>query len=189
MDQNIEFEFSGIVCDNPQCGWKDYTVKFENLKSWLNVPCPICGENLLTEKDYNLAIQFETAVEHINSLSEEELIKRSDGIPFNLENIKKLKFLENAIGLDDLVEDDKYIFSVSMHDEIKIEEIHNVENNIKEPKLRWPIRWNIIEDPSSFGDEWDNWEHLEEYERYEYFKEMFTYFKKLENFYKKHKND
>lgn len=45
-----------VKCDNPSC---DYKVLNENkdpnnpkLEEFLNKPCPKCGENLLTEKDY-----------------------------------------------------------------------------------------------------------------------------------------
>ena len=189
MEKNIEFVFTGIKCDNPLCGWKDDTAKFEDFGSWLNTPCPKCGENVLTARDLNLAIQLKNAMEYLNSLSEEELTERNEGIVPDLKYLKSLSILKDATGLEDLVEDDKYILSISTHDEIKIEEIRNVDSPIEEPRLWWPIRWNLIEDPSSFGDEWDNWEHLTEEQRFEYFKEMFTYFKKLENFYKRHKND
>ena len=44
-----------VECDNPNC---DYKVKnpsgsaFEDVSHYLNLPCPMCGENLLTERDY-----------------------------------------------------------------------------------------------------------------------------------------
>jgi hypothetical protein len=44
-----------IVCDNESC---DYTVPFTEeagaMKKYINQPCPECGENLLTQKDYEL---------------------------------------------------------------------------------------------------------------------------------------
>ena len=42
---------AGIICDNPGCGWRDETVNIEDCGAWLNVPCPNCGQNLLTEDD------------------------------------------------------------------------------------------------------------------------------------------
>lgn len=47
-----------IVCDNPECDFKipnrDPVIQVEDmdLRPYLNMPCPKCGENLLTEKDY-----------------------------------------------------------------------------------------------------------------------------------------
>ena len=44
----------GIQCDNKSC---DFVVNGEisinETKKWLNVPCPKCGHNLLTERDFN----------------------------------------------------------------------------------------------------------------------------------------
>jgi hypothetical protein len=42
-----------IVCDNTKC---DYTMpensEHEELHKYINKPCPMCGENLLTTTDY-----------------------------------------------------------------------------------------------------------------------------------------
>lgn len=46
---------NGIICDNPKC---DFKIENEtkdpkmDCSEYLNVGCPNCGENLLTEKDY-----------------------------------------------------------------------------------------------------------------------------------------
>ena len=46
----------GIHCNNKHC---DYTVTYDEgeisiseTKKWLNKPCPKCGQNLLTERDF-----------------------------------------------------------------------------------------------------------------------------------------
>jgi hypothetical protein len=44
--------FSGIKCDNKSCGFKDDTVVIEDYPAWVDRPCPKCGLNLLTKKDY-----------------------------------------------------------------------------------------------------------------------------------------
>ena len=49
---NIE----GIQCDNKNCDYEDDTVVVQDYKDWLNKPCPCCGANLLTEKDYKLVL-------------------------------------------------------------------------------------------------------------------------------------
>ncbi len=53
MGNNLDMQIRGIKCDNPNCDFVDMTVRFENYEQWLNKPCPKCGANLLTEKDYN----------------------------------------------------------------------------------------------------------------------------------------
>lgn len=56
-----------VVCDNPKC---DYNVPFQNnnhrLINYLNKPCPLCGENLLTESDYIDSLRIDKAISWIN---------------------------------------------------------------------------------------------------------------------------
>ncbi len=53
----ITCKFEGVKCDNPACDFRDKTAKYEDRLSWLNRPCPKCGQNLLTEKDLR-AMEF-----------------------------------------------------------------------------------------------------------------------------------
>jgi hypothetical protein len=66
---------AGIKCDNIECGYLDKESPDENLADWLNVPCPMCGENLLTQEDLDTCLNFDKAIEMINNMSEEELIE------------------------------------------------------------------------------------------------------------------
>lgn len=56
MRKLIEIEQENLIeCDNKNC---DYVIKNptkdpnESIKHYINIPCPKCGDNLLTEKDY-----------------------------------------------------------------------------------------------------------------------------------------
>lgn len=49
----MEMKVQGIKCDNPECDYKDMSVKYEDYHEWLNRPCPKCGWNLLTQADYD----------------------------------------------------------------------------------------------------------------------------------------
>lgn len=44
---------SGIKCDAKDCNYKDDSVSSDNYAMFVNKPCPCCGANLLTEKDYS----------------------------------------------------------------------------------------------------------------------------------------
>jgi hypothetical protein len=44
---------SGIKCDNPECNYRHDEVALNEYGEWLDRPCPDCGDNLLTEADYN----------------------------------------------------------------------------------------------------------------------------------------
>lgn len=58
-----------IVCDNKEC---DYKIKNEtgnpneDIRQYLNMPCPLCGENLLTEQDYIQSLQYLNIINWIN---------------------------------------------------------------------------------------------------------------------------
>ena len=55
----VEIVGGGLKCDNPNCEWHDDSIKVEDYKDWVNVPCPSsCGSNLLTEDDYNKTLAF-----------------------------------------------------------------------------------------------------------------------------------
>lgn len=45
----------GLKCDNPACSWRDEGITFEEYAHWLNRPCPLCGQNVLTDADYDTA--------------------------------------------------------------------------------------------------------------------------------------
>ena len=57
-----------VVCDNPECDYKyPYSEEEEKrLVSYINVPCPKCGENLLTLEDY---IMHEKMMKTVNFLN------------------------------------------------------------------------------------------------------------------------
>ena len=52
--ENTKVMISGIKCDNPECDFRDDSVKYEDYPNWLNKPCPKCGQNLLTKEDYKV---------------------------------------------------------------------------------------------------------------------------------------
>jgi hypothetical protein len=58
-----------VVCDNKSCGYKIKSETgdiHEPLQMYVNMPCPLCGENLLTEKDYLDAIRMVAFVDLVN---------------------------------------------------------------------------------------------------------------------------
>ena len=66
-------ELNGLKCDNPDCDWSDDTVPFNEYEKSINKPCPKCGENILTQEDYDSVMQIKQAMEIMANLSEEEL--------------------------------------------------------------------------------------------------------------------
>jgi hypothetical protein len=58
-----------IICDNPKC---DYLIPNPTgdpnaeCKQYINMPCPKCGDNLLTEQDYVQSNNFMRKINFIN---------------------------------------------------------------------------------------------------------------------------
>lgn len=71
--KNIECIGSGLICDNPKCDWEDKTITFEELGKHLNRKCPKCGENVLTEEDYETVKKLHKSMDFVNSLDKEQL--------------------------------------------------------------------------------------------------------------------
>ncbi len=106
MKNNIEVINEGLQCDNPNCDWKDETIKHEDYINWINKTCPLCGENILTEEDYNFSLHITKSIDFVNSLSEDQINAYNELIGIkNIEDLKKLniKSLEHVNDLNEKV--------------------------------------------------------------------------------------
>lgn len=101
MRKLIEYKGSEIVCDNPVCDYSVQTRK-EHYADFLNQPCPKCGENLLTEKDYKSVLSLFKFVDFVNRW-------------FSWVTIFMKKPIETKI------------VRIHTHDGIKIDEVDNIE--------------------------------------------------------------
>ena len=105
MENNIELIDGGryLHCDNPQCG-HDMTFEGEFRKELINTPCPKCGQNMLTEEDYEAGKELEGVLPDLinltNSLTEKELNdcweKALEEFP-ELENIDPEELMKGSI--------------------------------------------------------------------------------------------
>jgi hypothetical protein len=66
MDKAIEYEIKGLKCDNPECDFVDMNIPFEEYESYVNKPCPKCGQPLLTEADFASSVLVATMVDNLN---------------------------------------------------------------------------------------------------------------------------
>lgn len=77
MDNQPHIQFNtegeGLVCDNPNCDWEDKTIKWSEAHNWINKDCPKCGENILTQEDYDTTNELLEGIRIINSMSIEEI--------------------------------------------------------------------------------------------------------------------
>lgn len=127
MEKNLELKESGLKCDNTECDWRDDSVVFDNYKEWINKPCPKCGENVLTEEDYELAEVLRKTAEFINSLSEEELKEFNESMGINsLQDLKDTPMFKDAKGMDTVKDEGTVSMTISSHKKIKVDEIKNL---------------------------------------------------------------
>lgn len=124
MEKRIELvdDTCGIICDAPQCGWKDDSVTFATLEQWRNCPCPKCGANVLTDEDWELHLKTTEIMEAINNMTDEELqvfeelVKNGD--------IEVPDFIKDFANGE---EEGEYRIEITTHKEIKIDSIKKIE--------------------------------------------------------------
>lgn len=66
MDNLLTFTYRGIKCDNAKCGFMDYSVTPDQHPEYVNKPCSLCGENLMTEECYENTQRILMRVEKFN---------------------------------------------------------------------------------------------------------------------------
>lgn len=99
--KNAEIDIMGLQCDNPNCDWSDMSIPFSEYEKCIGKPCPKCGENLLTQEDYDSCQQMIDAVDVINKFSEEDLDKIASGLSADdidsvLDMMNKLKMKKES---------------------------------------------------------------------------------------------
>jgi hypothetical protein len=87
----IEVGFSGIQCDNSKCDYTEDNVKHEDYKDWVDTPCPKCGENLLTEEDYQSSLKMIEAANALNVLADLLGVGPSDDDSENVEHTFRIQ--------------------------------------------------------------------------------------------------
>lgn len=94
----MEIKISGIQCDNPSCDYEELGNDWGNTaeevlstsESYLNQPCPKCGESLLTPADHEavkmmfslqpLANELENVMYNGEPVPEEDMMKVNLGL-------------------------------------------------------------------------------------------------------------
>ena len=68
LSESKMIKLKGIKCDSKGCDYREDIVSADEYESYLNKPCPKCGSNLFTEKDFNAIknlIRFEQLINTI----------------------------------------------------------------------------------------------------------------------------
>lgn len=126
MNENIKITDSGLICDNPSCDWIDETIKDEDLLDWVNKPCPKCGDNVLTEKDYINLLKLNKIVDYVNLLTEFDNVNK---------DLKRPSFITTPMDeivdkLNDIHINNNGLFTMTIntHGELKITNIKKIDN-------------------------------------------------------------
>lgn len=127
MEKNIELVDSGLFCDNPECDWEDKKVTFEQIESWLNRPCPKCGENVLTVEDYTNQCHVMDMYNFLNSLSPQEFAALNKSV--NIEAAMNSDVLKGAAGIELMDEEGPVMMEIDTHKGIKITRISRPDQN------------------------------------------------------------
>lgn len=64
-------DVEGLMCDNKNCDYKDEAIPYEEYENHVNKGCPKCGENLLTQFDYDFvenAVEEAKLIAHITNM-------------------------------------------------------------------------------------------------------------------------
>ena len=112
---------AGLVCDNPSCDWDDKSITLDQSKTWINAPCPKCGENVLTEEDYNNAEMLYNMIDMLNSLPDD--VVESMAANLDVEALKNSDMFKNVPGIESIDKDGKFQLSINTHKGISVKDI------------------------------------------------------------------
>lgn len=65
----MDFNISGLKCDNPNCDYCNLDISFEQYEQFVNYPCPKCGESLLTPQAYKMCLALKSMGNFITKLT------------------------------------------------------------------------------------------------------------------------
>lgn len=120
---SIENISHGLKCDNPTCGWKDEHIPMSEWESYIDSPCPKCGQNILTREDFNNACMLIAMAELDLSNADLGSIIGDD----ELEEIKRQLTEQGISGAENLTKDGQVIVSFDTHKGIRMVGIQAVE--------------------------------------------------------------
>jgi hypothetical protein len=88
----VQLTARGIKCDNQDCSYRDDSVNLESFSEFLNKPCPVCGENLLTTEDFISITNLVNLVSKLNSIVEVDESIPTETISISMDGSGKFKF-------------------------------------------------------------------------------------------------
>ena len=68
--KRVTLDITGIKCDAEGCDYHS-NEQIDDYSEWLDRPCPLCGESLLTQADLEAVTEMNAAIELLNSVAGE----------------------------------------------------------------------------------------------------------------------
>lgn len=65
----MDFNISGLKCDNPSCDYSNPDIPFEQYEQFINCPCPKCGQSLLTPQAYKMCVAMKNMGQFITKIT------------------------------------------------------------------------------------------------------------------------
>ncbi len=65
----MDFNISGLKCDNPSCDYVNPDIPFEQYEQFVNCPCPKCGQSLLTPQAYKMCVAMKNMGNFITKIT------------------------------------------------------------------------------------------------------------------------
>lgn len=65
----MDFNISGLKCDNPNCDYSNPDIPFEQYEQFINCPCPKCGQSLLTPQAYKMCVAMKNMGQFITKIT------------------------------------------------------------------------------------------------------------------------
>lgn len=71
--QHLEMIDLSLICNRKLCKFEIGGIRYKDIAKWLNKPCPKCGDNLLTMKDFDRMVYVKQIQNLVNSLTLKQL--------------------------------------------------------------------------------------------------------------------
>lgn len=94
---DIITESGGLVCDNTNCNWEDTTLNCEEKN--INMPCPLCGENVLTQNDFDTWTKIKNVMSVLNTMD----LSNIDMSKIDLSNVNNDGLISDMIDENNLL--------------------------------------------------------------------------------------
>lgn len=91
----IKLKKCAVKCDNPNCDYINKNVAIEDFHDWVNKPCPNCGSNLLTNRDYTTLKRLLFLFGILNILLPEEKESKKTNVTFRSDGSGNVIFKRN----------------------------------------------------------------------------------------------